>query len=132
PAQQRTASVTRLQRAPHSAPRQGERGVERAPEGLRAISFDDQQFEGDVAVRQLMLRQTLDPPPVPPPPARDARDRGFGMAGRFMIAAGSAPAGAFVIVSFVSSQSQNRDGTANASLWSRVFGGRNSEQSART
>ena len=132
PPQQPTASVTRLQRAPHIAPRQGERGVERAPEGLRAISFDDQQFEGDVAVRQLMLRQTLDPQPVPPPPARDARDRGFGMAGRFMIAAGIAAAVAFVIVSFVSSESQNRDGTATASLWSRIFGGGNSEQAAGT
>jgi hypothetical protein len=130
PPQPQSASVTRLQRAPHIAPRQGERGVERGPEGLRAISFDDQQFEGDVAVRQLMLRQTLDPQPVPPPPVRDSRDRGFGMAGRFMIAAGIAAVVAFVIVSFVSSESQNRDGTATASLWSRIFGGGNSEQAA--
>src|SRR5262249_36479024 len=128
---QPTAQVTRLPRAP----RLGERGpLDRAPmdrgpgpEGLRAINFDDPQFEGDVAVRQLMLRQTLDPQPVPPPPARDSRDRGLGMAGRFVIAAGIAAAVAFVIVSVVS-ESRNKDGTTTASLWSRMFGLGSSEQ----
>jgi hypothetical protein len=134
------AQVTRLQRAPHLAPRQGERGpldrnpmdrgpAERGADALRAINFDDQQFEGDVAVRQLMLRQTLDPQPVPPPPVRDARDRGFGMAGRFMIAAAIAAVVAFVVVSFVSSDS-SKDGTTTASLWSRLFGGSSSDQAS--
>jgi hypothetical protein len=133
------AQVTRLQRAPHLAPRQGERGpldrnpldrgpAERGADALRAINFDDQQFEGDVAVRQLMLRQTLDPQPVPPPPVRDARDRGLGMAGRFMIAAAIAAIVAFVVVSFVSSES--KDGTTTASLWGRLFGGSSSDQAS--
>src|SRR5262249_15937980 len=127
---QPTAQGTGLPRGP----RLGERGpLDRAPmdrgpgpESLRAINFDDPQFEGDVAVRQLMLRQTLDPQPVPPPPARDSRDRGFGMAGRFMIAAGIAAAVAFVIVSFVSSEDQNRGGTATAALRRPTIGGGNS------
>jgi hypothetical protein len=100
---------------------QGPAAAPRVPEAgqslSRAVDFDEEPFEGDVAVKQLRLRQSLEPRPVPEPPLLERPGPRFGMFARFAVAAVIAAVIAFAVVALMpasSNQGQQVVATADS------------------
>jgi len=118
-----TPPAERFRNTPSITPRV----VDTNPNLPRAVDFDEEPFEGDVAIKQLRLRQSLEPRPVPEPPMLETAGPRFGMFGRFAVAAVIAALIAFAVVAVMPAAQNQGTATAEApqgpSLGSRLFGG---------
>ncbi|HVY57064.1 MAG TPA: hypothetical protein VHA77_04365 [Xanthobacteraceae bacterium] len=79
-------------------------------------------FEGDLAVKQLRARQSLDPQPVPEPPEREKRSGAFGVVLRFGIAAAVAAVAAFFFVGIIPISQEHKANGGVASPFAWLFG----------
>jgi len=89
----------------------------------------DKPFEGDIAVRHLRERPSLDPVPVPAPPMPPMPT--VGVLARVAGAVGLAALAAFFVVGAMPQPLQgaaNQSSVAVKPFWSRVFGGTSQEQ----
>ena len=101
---------------------------------LRALGgqrrWRDKPFEGDIAVRRLRERPSLEPVPVPAPPMQE-RGSAVGVLARVAGAVGLAALAAFVVVGAMPLPLQgaaNQSSVAAAPFWSRMFGPTSQEQ----
>lgn len=92
---------------------------------LRKRWREPKPFDGDIAVRHLRERPTLDPVAVPAPPMQE-RGSGVAVLARVSGAIGLAALAAFFVVGAMPRPLQgaaNADGVVAKPLWSRLFGG---------
>jgi branched-chain amino acid transport system substrate-binding protein len=97
-----------------------------APQLASPVDYDEEPFEGDVAIKQLRHRRSLDPEPVPEPSLHEAPRPQLGMFVRFFVAAVIAAVVAFSVVAFMQVSHRSNEMLTEAEgmegLWATLTG----------